>query len=47
MGICKTCTTRKLAGTTQSLVDGALSVDDDEDIQICVSVALGDVELDL
>jgi stearoyl-CoA 9-desaturase NADPH oxidoreductase len=47
MGICKTCTTRKLAGTTQSLVSGELSVDDDEDIQICVSVALGDVELDL
>jgi stearoyl-CoA 9-desaturase NADPH oxidoreductase len=47
MGICKTCTTRKLAGTTQSLVSGEVSVDDDEDIQICVSVALGDVELDL
>jgi stearoyl-CoA 9-desaturase NADPH oxidoreductase len=47
MGICKTCTTRKLTGSTQSLVTGEVSVDDDQDIQICVSVALGDVELDL
>ncbi len=47
MGICKTCTTRKLRGTTQNLASGDVSQDDDEDIQICVSVALGDVELDL
>jgi stearoyl-CoA 9-desaturase NADPH oxidoreductase len=47
MGICKTCTTRKVTGVTQSLTTGEVSVDDDEDIQICVSVALGDVELDL
>jgi stearoyl-CoA 9-desaturase NADPH oxidoreductase len=47
MGICKTCTTRKVAGVTQSLTTGAVSRDDDEDIQICVAVALGDVELDL
>jgi stearoyl-CoA 9-desaturase NADPH oxidoreductase len=47
MGICKTCTTRKVTGSTQSLVTGEVSVDDDQDIQICVSVALGDVELDL
>ncbi|MBW3619478.1 MAG: ferredoxin reductase [Actinobacteria bacterium] len=47
MGICKTCTTRKIAGTTQNLSSGDVSQEDDEDIQICVSVALGDVELDL
>lgn len=47
MGICKTCTTRKLAGTTQNLASGDVSRDDGEDIQICVSVATGDVELDL
>jgi stearoyl-CoA 9-desaturase NADPH oxidoreductase len=47
MGICRTCTVRKVAGTTQSLTTGEVSADDDQDIQICVSVALGDVELAL
>jgi stearoyl-CoA 9-desaturase NADPH oxidoreductase len=47
MGICKTCTTRKLTGVTQSLTTGEVSSDDDEDVQICVAVALGDVELRL
>jgi stearoyl-CoA 9-desaturase NADPH oxidoreductase len=47
MGICKTCTTRKVTGVTQSLTTGEVSRDDDQDIQICVSVALGDVELEL
>lgn len=47
MGICKTCTTRKVAGTTQNLSSGDVSREDDDDIQICVSVALGDVELAL
>jgi stearoyl-CoA 9-desaturase NADPH oxidoreductase len=47
MGICKTCTVRKVTGVTQSLTTGEVSRDDDEDIQICVAVAFGDVELDL
>ncbi|MEX1165183.1 MAG: 2Fe-2S iron-sulfur cluster-binding protein [Nitriliruptor sp.] len=47
MGICKTCTTRKVKGVTQSLTTGEVSSDDDQDIQICVNVALGDVELAL
>lgn len=47
MGICKTCTTRKIAGVTQNLSSGDVSREDNDDIQICVSVALGDVELDL
>ena len=47
MGICKTCTTRKISGVTENLSSGALSTEDGEDIQICVSVARGDVELDL
>lgn len=47
MGICKTCTTRKITGTTRNLSSGDVSHEDDEDIQICVSVALGDVELEL
>ena len=47
MGICKTCTTRKVTGATQNLTSGDVSHEDDQDIQICVSVALGDVELAL
>lgn len=47
MGICKTCTTRKVTGVTQNLSSGDVSQEDDQDIQICVSVALGDVELEL
>ena len=47
MGICKTCTTRKISGVTENLSSGAVSHEDDEDIQICVSVARGDVELSL
>jgi ferredoxin-NADP reductase len=47
MGICHTCTCRKTAGTVRNLVSGEVSSADDEDIQICVSVPVGDVELDL
>jgi ferredoxin-NADP reductase len=47
MGICHTCTCRKTAGTVRNLVTGEVSSADDEDIQICVSVPVGDVELDL
>jgi ferredoxin-NADP reductase len=47
MGICHTCTCRKTAGTVRNLVSGEVSNADDEDIQICVSVPVGDVELDL
>jgi len=47
MGICHTCTCRKQAGTVHNLLNGELSSADDEDIQICVSVPVGDVVLDL
>jgi ferredoxin-NADP reductase len=47
MGICHTCTRRKTAGTVRNLTTGAVSTGADEDIQICVSVPVGDVELDL
>jgi stearoyl-CoA 9-desaturase NADPH oxidoreductase len=47
MGICHTCTCRKAAGTVRNLVSGEVSSADEEDIQICVSVPVGDVELDL
>jgi ferredoxin-NADP reductase len=47
MGICHTCTCRKAAGTVRNLVTGEVSSAEEEDIQICVSVPVGDVELDL
>ncbi|MEB3022702.1 ferredoxin reductase [[Mycobacterium] crassicus] len=47
MGICKTCTCRKTVGTVQNLITGALSDAENETIQICVSIPVGDVELSL
>jgi ferredoxin-NADP reductase len=47
MGICHTCTRRKTAGTVRNLTTGAVSTGADEDVQICVSVPVGDVELAL
>jgi ferredoxin-NADP reductase len=47
MGICHTCTRRKTAGTVRNLITGAVSTAPDEDVQICVSVPVGDVELSL
>jgi len=47
MGICHTCTRRKIAGTVRNLTTGAVSTGADEDVQICVSVPVGDVELAL
>ena len=47
MGICHTCTCRKTAGTVRNLVSGEVSNAEEEDIQICVSVPVGDVDLDL
>jgi ferredoxin-NADP reductase len=47
MGICHTCTCRKLAGTVRDLNSGELSSGEEQEIQICVSVPVGDVELAL
>jgi ferredoxin-NADP reductase len=47
MGICHTCTRRKTAGTVRNLATGAVSTTPDEDVQICVSVPVGDVDLAL
>jgi ferredoxin-NADP reductase len=46
-GICHTCTCRKTAGSVRNLLSGQVSSADEEDIQICVSVPAGDVEIDL
>jgi ferredoxin-NADP reductase len=47
MGICHTCTRRKTAGVVRNLTSGAVSTGADEDVQICVSAAVGDVEIAL
>ena len=47
MGICNTCTCRKTAGTVRNLFTGEISTAREEQIRICVSVAVGDVALDL
>lgn len=47
LGICKTCTCRKSTGAVKNLISGAVSDEDDEAIQLCVSVPVGDVALDL
>jgi len=47
MGICHTCTRRKTAGSVRNLTTGSVSTGPDEDVQICVSVPVGDVELAL
>jgi ferredoxin-NADP reductase len=47
MGICHTCTCRKSAGTVRNILTGEISDEDDEDIQLCISVPAGDVALQL
>jgi ferredoxin-NADP reductase len=45
MGICHTCTCRKTAGAVRDVRTGKVSDEEDEDIQLCVSVPAGDVAL--
>ncbi len=47
MGICHTCTCRKVAGTHKNLLTGEVSSAPGEEIQLCVSAALGDLTIDL
>ncbi|MGH3560275.1 MAG: ferredoxin reductase [Mycobacterium sp.] len=47
MGICHSCTCPKTRGAVRNLITGAVSTADKEDVQICVSVPVGDVELAL
>jgi ferredoxin-NADP reductase len=47
MGICHSCTRRKTRGAVKNLTTGVVSTTDEEDVQICVSVAVGDVDLAL
>jgi stearoyl-CoA 9-desaturase NADPH oxidoreductase len=47
MGICHSCTRRKTRGAVRNLITGTVSAADDEDVQICVSAPVGDVEIAL
>ncbi|KUI39696.1 ferredoxin reductase [Mycobacterium sp. GA-2829] len=47
MGICHSCTRRKTSGAVKNLITGAVSGVESEDVQICVSAPLGDVEIAL
>lgn len=47
MGICHSCTRRKTRGVVKNLITGTVSTPDEEDVQICVSVPVGDVDLAL
>ena len=45
MGICLSCTQVKARGRVRNVYSGDVSGEDNEEIQLCVSVPLGDVEL--
>ncbi|WP_420428179.1 ferredoxin reductase [Algiphilus sp.] len=47
MGICHACTCTKTAGRVRDLRNGAISDAGEEEIQLCVSVPVGTVALDL
>ena len=47
MGICHSCTRRKTRGAVRNLITGAVSSAEEEDVQICVSVPVGDIDLAL
>jgi ferredoxin-NADP reductase len=47
MGICHTCTCRKISGTVRNVQTGAVSSEADEDIQLCINAPIGTVTLDL
>jgi stearoyl-CoA 9-desaturase NADPH oxidoreductase len=47
MGICHSCTRRKSSGVVRNLITGTVSTAEEEDVQICVSAPVGDVEIAL
>jgi ferredoxin len=47
MGICHGCTCRKAAGSVKNILTGEVSDEEDVDIQICISVPITDVALQL
>ena len=47
MGICHTCTCKKISGRVRNEITGAISDARDEEIQLCIHTPLSDVSLDL
>jgi stearoyl-CoA 9-desaturase NADPH oxidoreductase len=47
MGICHSCTRRKTHGVVKNLITGTVSSAEQEDVQICVTVPVGDVDIAL
>lgn len=47
MGICHICTRRKVSGAVRNLTTAAVSAAPNEDIQICVTAPVGDVDIAL
>ena len=47
MGICFSCTSRKTSGAVRNVITGAVSSAEEEDVQICVSAPVGDVDISL
>ena len=47
MGICHSCTCRKVSGTVKNLLTEEISSGPEETIQLCVSAALSDLVIDL
>jgi stearoyl-CoA 9-desaturase NADPH oxidoreductase len=47
MGICHTCTCRKLSGTVKNLLTEEVSAAPEEEIQLCISAPLSDLVIDL
>ena len=47
MGICNTCVCTRQSGATRHLHDGRHETEPDAAVRLCVSVPLGDVEIDL
>ncbi|HUY86455.1 MAG TPA: ferredoxin reductase [Acidimicrobiales bacterium] len=47
MGICHSCDCRLVSGTVRDIRDGRIQSDPGDRVQICVSVAAGDVELEV
>jgi len=47
MGICFSCTRRKTSGVVRNVITGAVSSTEEEDVQICVSAPVGDVDITL
>ncbi|WP_460605728.1 ferredoxin reductase [Jatrophihabitans fulvus] len=47
MGICFTCTSRKVSGSVRNVNTGDVDSDPDTEVQLCINVPCGDVELDI